>query len=511
MKTARTLLLLGLALFLPLTASAASVAIIGLTPGDTIQAASNVSLTLVPNGISYPSYRVSDSFANSSVSANNINPGGNFSWTPWTSDAGTHVLTFTVVGSEGQASVAQTITVLPPPSMTIGPLSPGSNVMPGTALTFTVSTSGFTNPTFTVGDTSSNPSVQPNNIDASGNFSWTPTQADNGDHTITVYVSDAKGHSASKSVSVHVGPGPSLSIVNLAPGVNISPGQVLTFTAVPSQYQPTGFSVMDSFPHSTVTSNNMNLSGQFSWVPSASDVGTHVLTITGVVGAYGASASTTQTITVLGPGGTIPMAATNTPATTTTPTNPTLAALHAQLASLQEKLARSSASTGSEVSPAGSFVSYLKPGSTGEEVLHLQQVLAQQGFFSTTPNGTFGPATRAAVIAFQAAHGLDRLGVVGPATRAALNALGVSAVAATAASTAAANDRFIFAHFMGVGDDDPDVEKLQLRLIAEGFMSGSPSGYYGPLTESAVKKYQKAHGLAVTGYVASDTRAVLNR
>jgi hypothetical protein len=38
----------------------------------------------------------------------------------------------------------------------------------------------------------------------------------------------------------------------------------------------------------------------------------HVLTVTGVVGAYGASASTTLKITVLGPGGVAPVAATTT-------------------------------------------------------------------------------------------------------------------------------------------------------------------------------------------------------
>lgn len=501
--------LAAIAFALPLTASAASVSVTGLTPGDTIQAASNVSLTLSPSGISYPSYRLTDSFPNSSASANNIEPGGRFSWTPNPADAGTHVFTFTVVGSDSQANVSQTITVLPPPSMTIGSVSPGNTVMPGTQLSFSVSTSGFTNPTFSVGDMSSNPSVQPSNIDASGHFSWTPVLADTGDHTITVYVSDSRGHSASKSVSVHVGAGPSLSVILLKPGASVSVGQTLTFTAAPNQFQPTGFSVADSFPNSTANSNNMNLSGQFSWVPAASDVGAHVFTITGVVGAFGASASTTQTITVLGPGGVAP--ATSTPAATTPASNPALAALQAQLAALQGKLAQSSrGSTSSSVSSAGSFTTYLKPGSSGDEVLHLQQLLSQLGFLSATPNGTYGPATLAAVIKFQAAHSLDQLGVVGPATRAALNALGSSPAAAASASTAT-DDGFVFAHFMGVGDDDPDVAELQKRLVAGGFMSGSPSGYYGTLTESAVKKYQKAHGLTVTGYVASETRAVLNK
>jgi peptidoglycan hydrolase-like protein with peptidoglycan-binding domain len=41
---------------------------------------------------------------------------------------------------------------------------------------------------------------------------------------------------------------------------------------------------------------------------------------------------------------------------------------------------------------------------------------------SVVPNGNYGPATRAAVTAYQAANGLPTLGIVGPRTRAALNA-----------------------------------------------------------------------------------------
>ncbi len=73
--------------------------------------------------------------------------------------------------------------------------------------------------------------------------------------------------------------------------------------------------------------------------------------------------------------------------------------------------------------PAATFTEYLKPGSEDAQVKALQQVLAQQGYLTVTPNGYFGPSTKAAVIKFQAAHGLSQLGVVGPTTRSALNQL----------------------------------------------------------------------------------------
>jgi peptidoglycan hydrolase-like protein with peptidoglycan-binding domain len=68
----------------------------------------------------------------------------------------------------------------------------------------------------------------------------------------------------------------------------------------------------------------------------------------------------------------------------------------------------------------------------------------------------------------------------------------------------------VFEHFMGVGDDDDDVVHLQQRLIALGYLQGTATGTYGPLTEAAVKKYQKAKGLTQTGYVERVTRAALN-
>lgn len=60
----------------------------------------------------------------------------------------------------------------------------------------------------------------------------------------------------------------------------------------------------------------------------------------------------------------------------------------------------------------------LKLGSTGSEVKHLQEKLRELGFDA---EGAFGPATHAAVIAFQESRGLLPDGVAGPVTLAALD------------------------------------------------------------------------------------------
>lgn len=61
----------------------------------------------------------------------------------------------------------------------------------------------------------------------------------------------------------------------------------------------------------------------------------------------------------------------------------------------------------------------LSQGATGPAVVELQTLLTRAGH-ATIRDGSFGPATRAAVVAFQAKHGLAVDGIVGPQTWAAL-------------------------------------------------------------------------------------------
>lgn len=60
-------------------------------------------------------------------------------------------------------------------------------------------------------------------------------------------------------------------------------------------------------------------------------------------------------------------------------------------------------------------------GSEGVEVTVLQNFLNRAGLLSATPNGHFGPATAAAVRAFQYQNGISATGTVGPMTRNAIN------------------------------------------------------------------------------------------
>jgi putative chitinase len=81
----------------------------------------------------------------------------------------------------------------------------------------------------------------------------------------------------------------------------------------------------------------------------------------------------------------------------------------------------------------------LKRGSCGPDVLTLQTTLKQLGFDPNGVDGTFGPGTQAAVIAFQKAKGLTPDGICGPNTMAALQSSAAVAGANVSAATATAS------------------------------------------------------------------------
>jgi len=84
--------------------------------------------------------------------------------------------------------------------------------------------------------------------------------------------------------------------------------------------------------------------------------------------------------------------------------------------------ASSAVSSSNNVTTSGlTFTKLLSSGSTGTEVKALQQRLKDDGMFSGSVTGTFGPITETAVKKYQAKNGLSQAGVVGPGTRALLN------------------------------------------------------------------------------------------
>jgi hypothetical protein len=68
----------------------------------------------------------------------------------------------------------------------------------------------------------------------------------------------------------------------------------------------------------------------------------------------------------------------------------------------------------------------------------------------------------------------------------------------------------LFNRNLGIFSNGYDVYLLQKALVREGFATFTPTGYFGFLTQAAVKRYQAAHGLDQVGNVGPLTRGSLN-
>lgn len=95
-----------------------------------------------------------------------------------------------------------------------------------------------------------------------------------------------------------------------------------------------------------------------------------------------------------------------------------------------------------------------------------------------------------------------------------------NALSSTASAAAAQNARFNgqvlgvfafnFTRGLVIGSRGDDVIELQNRLTAEGVYTGPVSGYFGPLTFNAIKRFQKKYGISQVGIVGPKTRLTLN-
>lgn len=149
----------------------------------------------------------------------------------------------------------------------------------------------------------------------------------------------------------------------------------------------------------------------------------------------------------------------------------------------------------------------LRVGSMGPAVSALQKRLAAKGH-DVTADGEFGPKTKAAVVAFQKANGLEGDGVVGAATAAKLD----GAQAPTKPTTTPTNPEWARVLAGGLlirrGDRGAHVELLQRLLTEKGFTT-TVDGDFGPNTQAKVRAFQAANRLEVDGVVGRRTATAL--
>lgn len=123
-----------------------------------------------------------------------------------------------------------------------------------------------------------------------------------------------------------------------------------------------------------------------------------------------------------------------------------------------------------------------KQGSTGEDVRTVQYLVTAQGH-PTGVDGDFGPATKAAVRAFQSSRGLGTDGIVGPQTW----------------------PQLIIQVQQGSNGDAVSAVQSQIHSRGDGANQITIDGTFSPVTNDAVRAFQTLAGLSVDGIVGPQT------
>ncbi len=171
----------------------------------------------------------------------------------------------------------------------------------------------------------------------------------------------------------------------------------------------------------------------------------------------------------------------------------------------------------------------LTPGTQSSEVSKLQELLAKDA--SVYPEGLatgyYGSLTQRAVERFQKKYGVvsegtpdtTGFGKVGPRTLAKIQEVYGGAMTAAPASAASAMAAATppLTRTLVRGAENAEVATLQGMLARDSsvYPEGTVSGYFGTLTDRAVKRFQEKHGIATEGEVGygvagPKTRAKLN-
>ncbi len=146
------------------------------------------------------------------------------------------------------------------------------------------------------------------------------------------------------------------------------------------------------------------------------------------------------------------------------------------------------------LSIAGQTLALQKPGSNGTEVGNTQRCLKKLGYFNGPVTGKFATLTKTSVMRFQQANRLTADGIVGASTQQALQRACQSKISSGNTSNG-----------LRVGSRGASVSKLQQDLRQLRYFNGPSTGYFGPQTQQAVIRLQRANGIPADGIVGTKT------
>jgi peptidoglycan hydrolase-like protein with peptidoglycan-binding domain len=152
--------------------------------------------------------------------------------------------------------------------------------------------------------------------------------------------------------------------------------------------------------------------------------------------------------------------------------------------------------TGGIALALGCVLVFSAPAAAGPKVAAVQVALKRLGLYNATVDGVRGPLTKAAIVTFQRRRGLAVDGVVGPRTRAAFGKRGRPAFGSRT---------------MKRGDRGWDVAAMQYILARRGYPPGAIDAVFGPMTDTALRNFQRAFGLSADGHAGPMTISALRR
>ena len=151
-----------------------------------------------------------------------------------------------------------------------------------------------------------------------------------------------------------------------------------------------------------------------------------------------------------------------------------------------------------KVTTSVSGYTLLSKGDSGSKVSNLQKRLKALGYYSGSVDGEYGSATVNAVKKFQRALGLSETGTATTALQKKLFASSAPVYSSSATATPEPEDSPEYIELKR-GSNGSRVKKLQRRLKALGYYSGTIDGNYGSSTVKAVKLFEAAYGKDQTG------------
>ncbi|MFA8438384.1 peptidoglycan-binding protein [Pueribacillus sp. YX66] len=147
----------------------------------------------------------------------------------------------------------------------------------------------------------------------------------------------------------------------------------------------------------------------------------------------------------------------------------------------------------------------LRNGSRGSQVTLLQNKLKAAGHFKSTVDGIYGPLTAQAVRTYQKANGLLVDGIAGKQTLTALNNVSGSGSSAPSKPAPKPEKENSSSNVLRLESRGQAVTKLQNDLKRLGFFGANSTGYYGTITEQAVREFQRKYRLSVDGIAGPAT------